>query len=79
MKQMIDNAIATLENCRFCLMCRHVAPVGMVTNQEALTPHGMALLVTSQPRGLVAWNAETVGIVFSEVDGGNSRAHCATD
>ncbi|MCL4264379.1 MAG: (Fe-S)-binding protein [Anaerolineae bacterium] len=75
----LSNAIPTLENCRFCLMCRHVAPVGMVTNQEALTPHGMALLVTSQQRGLVEWNAETVGIVFSEVDGGNSRAHCATD
>lgn len=75
----MQDAIATLENCRFCLMCRHVAPVGMVTNQEALTPHGMALLVTSQPRGLAAWNAETVGIVFSEVDGGNSRMHCATD
>jgi Fe-S oxidoreductase len=75
----MQNAITTLENCRFCLMCRHVAPVGLVTHQEALTPHGMALLVTSQPRGLATWNAETVGIVFSEVDGGNSRAHCATD
>jgi Fe-S oxidoreductase len=39
----------------------------------------MALLVTSQRRGLATWNAETVDIVFSEVDGGNSRAHCATD
>ncbi|GIK56859.1 MAG: (Fe-S)-binding protein [Chloroflexi bacterium] len=76
---MLDNVISTLENCRFCLMCRHVAPVGMVTNQEAYTPHGMALLVTSQQRGLATWNAETVGIVFSEVDGGNSRTHCATD
>ncbi len=75
----MDNAISTLENCRFCLMCRHVAPVGLVTHQEALTPHGMALLVTSQRRGLATWNAETMGIVFSEVDGGNSRAHCATD
>ncbi len=75
----MKDAIATLENCRFCLMCRHVAPVGMVTNQEALTPHGMALLVTSVQRGLATWNAETVGIVFGEVDGGNSRMHCATD
>ncbi|MBX3058003.1 MAG: (Fe-S)-binding protein [Anaerolineae bacterium] len=75
----MKDTIATLENCRFCLMCRHVAPVGMVTNQEALTPHGMALLVTSQQRGLADWNEETVGIIFSEVDGGNSRMHCATD
>lgn len=70
------NAIETLENCRFCLMCRHVAPVEHVTNREALSPHGIALTVTSQKRGLIDWNEETVDIIFSEVDGGNSRAHC---
>ena len=68
--------IATLENCRFCLMCTHVAPVGYVTKREALTPHGVALTVTSQQRGLIDWNEETAVIAFSEVDGGNSRAHC---
>lgn len=66
----------TLENCRFCLMCTHVAPVGQLTKQEALTPHGVALTVTSQKRGLIDWNEETVGVVFSEADGGNSRIHC---
>ncbi len=72
-------AIETLEDCRFCLMCTHVAPVGQVTRREALTPHGVALTVTSQKRGLIDWNEETVGIVFSEVDGGNSRAHCVNN
>ncbi len=73
---MIENIIETVENCRFCLMCRHVAPVGHVTGQEALTPHGVALVASSQGRGLIDWNAETVGVVYSEVDGGNSRMHC---
>lgn len=76
---MIDNYIETLENCRFCLMCRHVAPVGLVTNMETLTPHGIALIATSQQRGLIEWNEETVGIIYSEPDGGNSRAHCVFD
>jgi Fe-S oxidoreductase len=73
---MIENVIDTIENCRFCLMCRHVAPVGHVTAQEALTPHGVALLASSQRRGLIDWTAETVDVIYSEVDGGNSRVHC---
>ena len=49
---MLDNYMETLENCRFCLMCRHVAPVGLVTDLETLTPHGIAWIATSQQRGL---------------------------
>lgn len=72
----LQGPIDTLENCRFCLMCTHVAPVGYYTRLESYSPHGMALIATSQPRQLIAWDAETVNIMFSEVDGGNSRAHC---
>jgi Fe-S oxidoreductase len=66
----------TLENCRFCLMCRHVAPVGLITELETLTPHGIALIATSQQRGLIDWDEETVDVIYSEPDGGNARAHC---
>ena len=75
----LQNAIATLENCRFCLMCTHVAPVGNVTRLETYTPHGIALLATSEQRDLIEWNEETVSILFAEVDGGNSRDHCVFD
>lgn len=60
-------------------MCRHVAPVGLVTDLETLTPHGIALIATSQERGLIEWNEETVGVIYSEPDGGNCRAHCVFD
>lgn len=76
---MLENVIDTVENCRYCLMCRHVAPVGHITGQEALTPHGIALVIASQRRGLLAWDADTVDVVYSDPDGGNSRAHCVTD
>lgn len=76
---MLENVIETVENCRYCLMCRHVAPVGMVTHLETLTPRGVALVAASQRRGLVEWDEESIGVVFSEVDGGNSRAHCVND
>lgn len=75
----IENPIAVTENCRYCLMCRHVAPVGHVMADEAVTPHGIALIVASQRRGLIDWNAEAIRILYAEPDGGNCRAHCVTD
>ena len=72
----IQDPKETLENCRFCLMCTHVAPVGFYTRLETYSPHGIALIATSEERDLIGWDAETVSIMFSEVDGGNSRAHC---
>jgi Fe-S oxidoreductase len=72
----LQDPIETLENCRFCLMCTHVAPVGYYTMLETYSPHGIALVATSEERELIGWTPETVHIMFSEVDGGNSRAHC---
>lgn len=71
--------IATLENCRYCLMCRHVDPLSHVTFDEALTPHGIALTIASQKRGLIDWDDATIELVFSELDNDNARAHCVTD
>jgi Fe-S oxidoreductase len=76
---MLENVIDTIENCRYCLMCRHVAPVGIVTFNETLTPHGVALVSASQKRGMIEWDDESIGVIFSEVDGGNSRMHCVND
>lgn len=75
----MDSLIATTENCRYCLMCRHVAPVGHVMHDEALTPHGIALVVALQKRGLLSWDTESVAILYAEPDAGNCRAHCVTD
>jgi Fe-S oxidoreductase len=74
----LENVVQTLESCRFCLMCRHVDPLSHVTFNEALTPHGIALVATSQKRGLIDWNEESVGVIYSDVDAGNARAHCVT-
>ncbi|GIV95699.1 MAG: hypothetical protein KatS3mg057_0356 [Herpetosiphonaceae bacterium] len=71
--------IATTENCRYCLMCRHVCPVGYVTRSETLSPHGWGLTIASVRRGLLQWNRETSEVLFSCADCGLCRAHCATD
>ncbi len=75
----LENVAATLESCRFCLMCRHVDPVSHVTHNEALSPHGIALVATSQKRGLLEWNQENVNVIYSDVDAGNAREHCVTN
>lgn len=78
-RRNLDDAIATLHNCRYCLMCRHVDPLSHVTHDEALTPHGIALTIASEQRGLIGWSEEALGVVFSELDNDNARAHCVTD
>ena len=75
---LIDNFVDTIENCRYCLMCRHVASVEYVTHKETLSPHGWALVIASVERGLLEWNQDTVDVVYSAPDHGNSRAHCVT-
>lgn len=71
--------IDTVNNCRYCLMCRHVCPVGHVTHQEALTPHGWALLIASTRRGLAEWNEETIDVLYQCSDCGNCHTHCVTE
>jgi Fe-S oxidoreductase len=71
--------LATVENCRYCLMCRHNCPVGHVTRRETLTPHGWGLLIASQRRGLVTWNEEAVDILYQCCQCGNCRSHCVTE
>lgn len=71
--------IATTENCRYCLMCRHVCPVSHVSRLETLTPHGWALTIASVKRDLLEWNEETVGVLYKCADCGNCRADCVND
>ncbi len=75
----LTNPISATENCRYCLMCRHVCPVGHVTKLETLTPHGWALTIASVRRDLLTWNDETVGALYHCADCGTCRAHCVTD
>jgi len=75
----IENPIATTENCRYCLMCRHTCPVGFIMQKETLTPHGWGLTIASVERGLLTWNEDTIDVLYSCADCGSCRAHCVTD
>lgn len=75
----IKNPMATTENCRYCLMCRHMCPVGHVTRKETLTPHGWGLTIASLKRGLLPWDEEAADVIYSCADCGNCRSHCVTD
>jgi Fe-S oxidoreductase len=75
----LENVIEITDYCRYCLMCRHVASVERVTYKETLSPHGWALVIASVRRGLLKWDADTVEVIYSAPDHGNSRAHCVFD
>ncbi|HET6445208.1 MAG TPA: (Fe-S)-binding protein [candidate division Zixibacteria bacterium] len=76
---MINNVIQTTENCRYCLMCRHVCPIGHVTRKETFTPHGWGLTIASIRRGQLELDEESVAVLYSCADCGTCRAHCVTD
>ncbi len=76
---MIKNVIDTTENCRYCLMCRHVCPVGHVTRKETLTPHGWGLTIASVRRGVIELDENSVDMIYSCADCGTCRANCVTD
>lgn len=76
----IENVIATTENCRYCLMCRHTAPVMFVTKKETDSPHGLGLLVQSEQRGLIEWTEQSIDDLYrGDADDGVARANCVTD
>lgn len=75
---LLESAVTTTEYCRYCLMCRHVCPVGIVTHEEKFTPHGWALTIASVKRGLLEWNAETVDALFACADCGMCESFCVT-
>ena len=47
-----EKAYHIADNCRFCWMCRHVCPVGLMTGKEINTPRAKALLVSMEKRGI---------------------------
>ncbi len=69
----------TADNCRYCLMCRHLSSVELVTHKETYSPHGWGMLIASEQRGLLEWNEDSVNALYTAPDNGNSRAHCVTD
>lgn len=71
--------IDTTENCRHCLMCRHVCPVGHVTFLETYTPHGWGQIVASEKRGLTTWNETTATAMYACADCGLCESHCVYD
>src|SRR5258708_40063154 len=67
------------ELCRYCLMCRHVCPVGRTTKSEANTPHGWALLIASVDRGQLQWDTGAVDTLYQCAQCGLCLSNCVTD
>lgn len=75
---LLEDVTLTTEYCRYCLMCRHVCPVGLVTHEEKFTPHGWGLTIASVKRGLLDWNTETVDALYTCADCGMCQSFCVS-
>lgn len=67
----------TIKACRYCFMCRHIAPIGNVTFREADTPRVRAILLDKVLRepSLLA-NADLLDTVYSADLSAACRYHC---
>ncbi len=72
----IDNHHETIEACRFCFMCRHLAPLGNVTFREADTPRGRGLIADKLRRDFSLLNPDFVETFYQAELSGANRAHC---
>ncbi|KPV48812.1 hypothetical protein SE17_36045, partial [Kouleothrix aurantiaca] len=60
-------------------MCRHICPVTRVTFNEATSPHGWALAVSSARRGRLEWDADAANLLYQCADCGACQSFCVTD
>ncbi|MCA1810322.1 MAG: hypothetical protein ABR497_12555 [Kiritimatiellia bacterium] len=75
----IEKHLDVINACRFCFMCRHLAPVGNVTFREADTPRGRALIldkVRMNPEHLR--NPDYVRAIFRSELSAACRFHCVS-
>jgi Fe-S oxidoreductase len=79
MSPSLSDYLPIYSGCRYCLMCRHVCPVGRTTKREANTPHGWALLIASVDRGQMTWDADAVETLYECADCGLCQSFCVTD
>lgn len=72
-----EKARKIADACRFCWMCRHTCPVGLVTGKESNTPRARGLLVSMDSRG-IPLSGESVGAMFQCCLCGACTNDCAT-
>ena len=72
-----ENDKHTIDNCRFCFMCRHVCPVGMVTGSEANNARARAELISLVNRGF-AYTPDIAEVVYECALCGACTTQCCT-
>ena len=73
----IEKFETVIAACRFCFMCRHLSPTGLVSGREADTPRGRALIadrVRMNPEALK--NADFVNCIYDSDLSAANRFHC---
>ena len=58
-----EKAKVNADACRFCWMCRHVCPVGLVTGKEGNNARAKGLLISMHERGIFL-NADAMKLMY---------------
>ncbi|HRR32486.1 MAG TPA: hypothetical protein P5026_00140 [Kiritimatiellia bacterium] len=75
----IEKKLDVINACRFCFMCRHLDPVGIVTCREADTPRGRALIcdrIRMDATNLS--NADFIDTLYRSALSAANRFHCVS-
>lgn len=72
-----EKAKKTADACRFCWMCRHVCPVGLVTGKEINTARAKGLMISLSERG-AEFDASIAGSMWECTLCGACSNDCAT-
>lgn len=69
--------IHTIDNCRFCYMCRHICPVGMATCREIDNARGRAIVLSMVNRG-VEYTEDIADAMYNCALCGACTSQCVT-
>lgn len=72
-----EKAKKNADACRFCWMCRHLCPIGLMTGKEANTPRAKGLLVAMAERGFPI-DKDTAVTMFECLLCGSCTDNCVT-
>lgn len=75
----IENQKEVIQNCRFCLMCRHTCTVAKFTKNESDTPRAKALNLWTVLEKMREYNSDDAEIFFNCVDCQKCKEHCVSD
>lgn len=76
MRELTQSNINTMMACRYCPMCRHACPSGLISYRESDTPRGRAILLYNVYKGGKEFDQTTIQAVYNCFLSGDCKSWC---